>query len=46
MGVMWTAIGLDWKLDGRGEPPSATGSVSNGAIYCLHDGREISDRTE
>jgi peptidoglycan/xylan/chitin deacetylase (PgdA/CDA1 family) len=39
LGVMWTAIGLDWKL-----PPAAVASrlarrAVNGAILCLHDGR-------
>jgi peptidoglycan/xylan/chitin deacetylase (PgdA/CDA1 family) len=42
MGVMWTAIGLDWKLDGRGVSRRLLRTVKNGAIICLHDGREIS----
>lgn len=40
-GVMWTAIGRDWKW-----PPSRISrlllsSAANGAILCLHDGREL-----
>jgi len=42
MGVMWTAIGLDWKLDGRAVSRRLLRSVRNGAILCLHDGRGIS----
>jgi peptidoglycan-N-acetylglucosamine deacetylase len=42
MGVMWTAIGLDWKLDEFGVSRRLLRAVSNGAIFCLHDGREIS----
>jgi peptidoglycan-N-acetylglucosamine deacetylase len=42
MGVMWTAIGLDWKLDGPGVSRRLLRTVKNGAIFCLHDGREIS----
>jgi peptidoglycan/xylan/chitin deacetylase (PgdA/CDA1 family) len=41
MGVMWTAIGLDWKLDGAGVSRRLLRAVKNGAIFCLHDGREI-----
>ncbi len=40
-GVMWTAIGNDWEL-----PPSAVVArllrgLTPGAIFCLHDGRDI-----
>jgi peptidoglycan-N-acetylglucosamine deacetylase len=40
-GVMWTIIGYDWKrkadiIVGRMLP-----GVTNGAILCLHDGREL-----
>jgi len=42
MGVMWTAIGLDWKLDGPAVSRRLLRSVRNGAILCLHDGRGIS----
>jgi peptidoglycan/xylan/chitin deacetylase (PgdA/CDA1 family) len=42
MGVMWTAIGLDWKLDGPAVSRRLLRTVKNGSILCLHDGREIS----
>ena len=42
MGVMWTAIGLDWKLDGPAVSRRLLPAAKNGAIFCLHDGREIS----
>jgi len=40
-GVMWTAMGGDWRL-----PPDAVARrllarASNGAIFCLHDGRQL-----
>jgi len=46
LGVMWTVIGLDWKL-----PPDAVSqrilrSVRPGTIVCLHDGRGCSSRPE
>jgi peptidoglycan-N-acetylglucosamine deacetylase len=40
-GVMWTAIGYDWNLAAEGIVRRISGSVSNGAIICLHDGREL-----
>jgi peptidoglycan-N-acetylglucosamine deacetylase len=40
-GVMWTVLGLDWKLP----PPQVTSRilqrVSPGGIICLHDGRAL-----
>jgi len=42
MGVMWTAIGLDWKLDGPAVSRRLLRTAKNGSIFCLHDGREIS----
>jgi peptidoglycan/xylan/chitin deacetylase (PgdA/CDA1 family) len=40
MGVMWTVLGGDW----RGDPAAVTDRIwrgrRNGAIICLHDGRE------
>ncbi len=40
-GVMWTVIGYDWKR--RAEPVAqrVTEGAVNGAILCLHDGREL-----
>ena len=40
-GVMWTVIGYDWKLKGNAVAGRISGGVSNGAILCLHDGREL-----
>jgi peptidoglycan/xylan/chitin deacetylase (PgdA/CDA1 family) len=40
MGVMWTVIGLDWKLDGAGVARRLVEGASSGGIFCLHDGRE------
>jgi peptidoglycan/xylan/chitin deacetylase (PgdA/CDA1 family) len=41
MGVMWTTIGVDWE--GPEEPvvKRLLRGAKNGAIFCLHDGREI-----
>ncbi len=40
-GVMWTAIGYDWKLGADAIVTRLVRRVSNGAILCLHDGREL-----
>jgi peptidoglycan/xylan/chitin deacetylase (PgdA/CDA1 family) len=40
-GVMWTVIGYDWKLKADAVVRRVAGGVSNGAILCLHDGREL-----
>ncbi|MGO9231435.1 MAG: polysaccharide deacetylase family protein [Bryobacteraceae bacterium] len=40
-GVMWTVIGYDWSLGTEATVERMAGRVSNGAILCLHDGREI-----
>lgn len=39
LGVMWTVIGLDWKLPAPAIAWRVLSQVSNGAIICLHDGR-------
>ena len=41
MGVMWTVIGCDWKLDARSIVRRVLPKIDNGAIVCLHDGREL-----
>src|SRR5579864_1502789 len=41
IGVMWTVIGYDWKLKADAVVRRVAGGVSNGAILCLHDGREL-----
>ena len=40
-GVMWTAIGYDWKRNSDAVFTHLANRVSNGAILCLHDGREL-----
>jgi peptidoglycan/xylan/chitin deacetylase (PgdA/CDA1 family) len=42
LGVMWTVIGLDWKLPAQGICDRVIQAVRNGSIICLHDGRECS----
>jgi peptidoglycan/xylan/chitin deacetylase (PgdA/CDA1 family) len=39
MGVMWTAIGLDWKLPAESVVQRLLRATRPGAILCLHDGR-------
>ncbi len=41
MGVMWTVIGYDWRLEAESIVSRVLGGVGNGAIVCLHDGREL-----
>jgi peptidoglycan/xylan/chitin deacetylase (PgdA/CDA1 family) len=38
---MWTAIGYDWKLKADAVAAGLLSRVQNGAILCLHDGREL-----
>jgi len=40
-GVMWTVIGYDWSLTAEAVVRRVSGRISNGAIVCLHDGREL-----
>jgi peptidoglycan/xylan/chitin deacetylase (PgdA/CDA1 family) len=46
MGVMWTVIGYDWKLKSDAVVRRVASGVSNGAIVCLHDGRELRPRPD
>jgi len=46
MGVMWTVIGYDWKLEAGAIVKRVARRVSNGAILCLHDGRELSGKPD
>lgn len=39
LGVMWTALALDWKLDSDGVCARLERGAAPGAIFCLHDGR-------
>lgn len=41
LGVMWTAAGLDWKLPSDAIVSRVLRAIRNGAIICLHDGREL-----
>lgn len=41
LGVMWTAIGLDWKLPWEKVVDRLMSGISPGSILCLHDGREL-----
>ena len=39
LGVMWTVLGLDWKLPADRIARRILSGAENGAILCLHDGR-------
>ena len=39
-GVMWTALGRDWRLQPAEITARLIDRAENGAIFCLHDGRE------
>jgi len=45
-GVMWTTIGLDWKLNSDGVYQILATGAANGAILCVHDGRELQARPD
>jgi peptidoglycan/xylan/chitin deacetylase (PgdA/CDA1 family) len=45
-GVMWTAIGYDWKRPAGAVVDRLARRTSNGAILCLHDGRELRVRPD
>ncbi len=40
-GVMWTVIGYDWNLAAEAIVRRISYRIANGAIVCLHDGREL-----
>jgi peptidoglycan/xylan/chitin deacetylase (PgdA/CDA1 family) len=40
MGVMWTALARDWALPSESVTARLLAAAKNGAIFCLHDGRE------
>jgi len=40
-GVMWTAIGYDWRLKADTIVGRMLTGVAPGSILCLHDGREV-----
>lgn len=45
-GVMWTVIGYDWSLTADAVVKRIAVRASNGAILCLHDGRELQARPD
>ena len=45
-GVMWTVIGYDWKRKAEEVAARIQYRVENGAILCLHDGRELRARPD
>lgn len=46
MGVMWTTIGVDWKLPAPQVAARLLARAANGAIFCLHDGRATQPRPD
>jgi peptidoglycan/xylan/chitin deacetylase (PgdA/CDA1 family) len=44
LGVMWTVMGRDWKLDAQAIIRRVLAKTSNGAIVCLHDGYGLEAR--
>jgi peptidoglycan/xylan/chitin deacetylase (PgdA/CDA1 family) len=44
MGVMWTSIGVDWKLSSDRIVARLLRGAGNGAVFCLHDGRLLDQR--
>ena len=45
-GVMWTAIGYDWKSTAEDVATRMGAKAENGAILCLHDGRELQPKPD
>jgi peptidoglycan/xylan/chitin deacetylase (PgdA/CDA1 family) len=45
-GVMWSAIGYDWYRRADEVFAHMAASASNGAILCLHDGRELREKPD
>ena len=45
-GVMWTTIGVDWKLPVDRVVTRLFSGARNGAILCLHDGRTVEARPD
>lgn len=46
LGVMWTTIGVDWKWTADRVAARLEHGAANGAILCLHDGRELQARPD
>jgi peptidoglycan/xylan/chitin deacetylase (PgdA/CDA1 family) len=45
-GVMWTAIGYDWSRKADEVLERMLEGAENGAVLCLHDGRELNARPD
>jgi peptidoglycan/xylan/chitin deacetylase (PgdA/CDA1 family) len=45
-GLMWSAIGRDWRLNSAEVFRRLANGASNGAILCLHDGRGLQTRPD
>jgi peptidoglycan/xylan/chitin deacetylase (PgdA/CDA1 family) len=41
MNIMWTTLARDWVLDAGGVRRRLERGLTEGAIYCLHDAREL-----
>lgn len=46
LGVMWTAIGVDWRWTHDRVAAFLSRRAGNGAIFCLHDGRTLQPRPD
>jgi peptidoglycan/xylan/chitin deacetylase (PgdA/CDA1 family) len=46
LGVMWTAIGRDWKLPAPAIAARVLAQACDGAIICLHDGSGVSPNSD
>jgi peptidoglycan/xylan/chitin deacetylase (PgdA/CDA1 family) len=46
LGVMWTTLGRDWTLPPEAIARRLLSGARNGAIFCLHDGREAQQRPD
>lgn len=45
-GVLWTVIGLDWKLTAPAIARRLDRAATDGGILCLHDGRVLQERPD
>jgi peptidoglycan/xylan/chitin deacetylase (PgdA/CDA1 family) len=46
LGIMWSVLGYDWKRPSRFVVDRVKAAISNGAIICLHDGRQLQVRPD
>jgi peptidoglycan/xylan/chitin deacetylase (PgdA/CDA1 family) len=46
LGAMWTVIGYDWSLPSGFIVDRVKAGIANGAIICLHDGRQLRARPD